>query len=606
MAVRCAPPWFIRVPPLSREMSLNVKRSPATGFAFAPVSSRRSTSHASSAMVALLATLSFSALFLVCASTSRARSSGVFIMTPTAMSGGNASIIAAAPAPSSDAMYGTIAATSGESRPPPAPAPADASSTCRTSSPDIPSRHAAAAFGSKAPSTAAASDADIVDAHMDPSAVAGLTPRNTSDGQHLNRLVRCESVSLTRPVPLFAASTMSDIAADASSGFIAASVEHAAFGFSLQSSARHLAWASGDAPAMIAAHSSPVKSDKMAPAVPSGHVPSISPTAFFCASLGKARSKSAAALPSWTSAFRVPATCEASAFLSESASLAGGTDASAGARDLARSAAASRICWRSAAGSRLSSSYAAPRPSVNPRSSLSPIADKTSRLRPSSIAPIADAASFAPMPPTSLTLSAGDMDARACATAEAGILPITAATPSGESPDAAAIALSAFAESSSDMCASAEAKTSALALVSSGDIAAMRLAVSAGAIAPSTSRVFSSDMAPTAAAAAESGMPPRTCAVADGNIPFIMRAAAAPLCPANASAACSGGNDASACEDASGVIFTRMALMSPTLIFSSSRISGNDASASTVNGEPTTASCSRDTDTVCSPGWVHL
>mmetsp|Transcript_8784 Transcript_8784/g.39967 ORF Transcript_8784/g.39967 Transcript_8784/m.39967 type:complete len:448 (+) Transcript_8784:5640-6983(+) len=316
-------------------MSLNVKRSPATGFAFAPVSSRKSTSHASSAMVALLATLSFSALFLVCASTSRARSSGVFIMTPTAMSGGNASIIAAAPAPSSDAMYGTIAATSGESRPPPAPAPADASSTCRTSSPDIPSRHAAAAFGSKAPRTAAASDADIVDAHMDPSEVAGLTPRNTSDGQHLNRLVRCESVSLTRPVPLFAASTMSDMAADASSGFIAASVEHAAFGFSLQSSARHLAWASGDAPAMIAAHSSPVKSDKMAPAVPSGHVPSISPTAFFCASFGKARSKSAAALPSWTSAFRVPATCEASAFLSESASLAGGTPASAGARDLA-------------------------------------------------------------------------------------------------------------------------------------------------------------------------------------------------------------------------------------------------------------------------------
>ena len=144
-----------------------------------------------------------------------------------------------------------------------------------------------------------------------------------------------------------------------------------------------------------------------------------------------------------------------------------------------------------------------------------------------------------------------------------------------------------------------------MALVSSGDIAAMRLAVSAGAIAPSTSRVFSSDMAPTAAAAAESGMPPRTCAVADGNMPFIMRAAAAPLCPANASAACSGGNDASACEDASGVIFTRMALMSPTLIFSSSRISGNDASASTVNGEPTTASCSRDTDTVCSPGWVQ-
>jgi hypothetical protein len=45
--------------------------------------------------------------------------------------------------------------------------------------------------------------------------------------------------------------------------------------------------------------------------------------------------------------------------------------------------------------------------------------------------------------------------------------------------------------------------------------------------------------------------------------------------------------------------------MSAALMLSSSRISGSAASASTVNGEPTTASWSRETDTVCSPGCVQ-
>ena len=45
--------------------------------------------------------------------------------------------------------------------------------------------------------------------------------------------------------------------------------------------------------------------------------------------------------------------------------------------------------------------------------------------------------------------------------------------------------------------------------------------------------------------------------------------------------------------------------MSSPLIDSSSRISGSAASASTVNGEPTTASWSSDTLTVCSPAWIH-
>ena len=67
IAVRCAPPWFILVPPLSREMTLNVNRSPATARNFfSPLSpSRRSTSQASSAIVALFATLSFRERFLV-------------------------------------------------------------------------------------------------------------------------------------------------------------------------------------------------------------------------------------------------------------------------------------------------------------------------------------------------------------------------------------------------------------------------------------------------------------------------------------------------------------------------------------------------------------
>mmetsp|Transcript_13416 Transcript_13416/g.58638 ORF Transcript_13416/g.58638 Transcript_13416/m.58638 type:complete len:575 (+) Transcript_13416:5281-7005(+) len=525
-------------------------------------------------------------------------------MTPTAMSGGSASIIAAAPAASSDAMYGTIAATNGVSR---LPLPADASSTWRTSSPDIPSRHAAAALGSSLPSTAAASEALMVDAHIDPSAVAGWIPFNTSGGQHLNRFARDASESRARPVPLFAVATTRDIARDASSGFIAPSAAHAALGFSLQSSASASACSSGDKPAISAAHSSPVKSPKIAPAVPSGHASSIRAAALFCAALGIARRRFDAALPSCTSALSVPAICDGSASFSESASLAGGTDASAGASCFARSAAASRVFCLSAAGRRLSSSYAAPRPSVRPASSFAPIADRTSPLRASSIAPMAAAASSAPIAPTSRTLSSGDMDASASATAAGGILLITAATPSADpaSAEAAAMARSAAADSSSDIRPRADAKTSALAAVSSGDVAAMSSAPSAGAIAPSTSATFSSDMAPTAAAAAAAGIPDSTCAVADGNIPFIILAAAAPLCPASASAACSGGSDASAWDDASGVIFTRMALISPTLMFSSSRISGRAASASTVNGEPTTASCSRDTDTVCRPGWVH-
>ena len=65
IAVRCAPPWFIRVPPLSREMTLNVNRSPATARKLAPFSPRRSTSQASSAIVALFATLSLRERFLV-------------------------------------------------------------------------------------------------------------------------------------------------------------------------------------------------------------------------------------------------------------------------------------------------------------------------------------------------------------------------------------------------------------------------------------------------------------------------------------------------------------------------------------------------------------
>ena len=65
IAVRCAPPWFIRVPPLSRDITLNVNRSPAIARKLAPLSSRRSTSQASSAIVALFATLSFNERFLV-------------------------------------------------------------------------------------------------------------------------------------------------------------------------------------------------------------------------------------------------------------------------------------------------------------------------------------------------------------------------------------------------------------------------------------------------------------------------------------------------------------------------------------------------------------
>jgi hypothetical protein len=73
-------------------------------------------------------------------------------------------------------------------------------------------------------------------------------------------------------------------------------------------------------------------------------------------------------------------------------------------------------------------------------------------------------------------------------------------------------------------------------------------------------------------------------------MPFIMRATESGEWPTRDSAACSGGSAASACDAASGVSFTRMAFTSPVDIVSSSRISGRAASASTVNGLPTTAS----------------
>mmetsp|Transcript_2295 Transcript_2295/g.7968 ORF Transcript_2295/g.7968 Transcript_2295/m.7968 type:complete len:504 (-) Transcript_2295:864-2375(-) len=503
------------------------------------------------------------------------------------MSGGMDSIIAAAPAASRECIYGTMAATNGVSaigRPAAELAAAEASSTCRTSSPDMPSSAAAAALGDSFPNTSAACDGVRALAHMVPRAVGGWTFSSAETGALPNRLNCSASDKPNAPVPSLAPATTSDNAAPAFSGESAARNAAALSGSSRVSSAKSLACVSADALASIAAISSPTKSLRIAPAVPGGHPFSNASAVSFCLPLGSARSNAAAALlsfppppqvpksmpnfhpsPCFTagsprSACSVPASSTASASARAEASDPGCIFANAGASAADLLAAEARRRDRSAAGRFLSSSYAAPRPAVRFRIAASFMAPSAARRASSGIASSAAAAASPDIAPSTLACFSAEHPKSARAVFAGGIFSKTAPTPvasllSSPSPMEPIVAANTESASSSDISRSVRAMTSALPLMSPGDMARVMAATSPGAIAAKASLAFSSLIALTALAAVLVSSAARICAVALGYMPFIMRAMASGACPLSASAAWLGGSVARACAEAFGSSF---------------------------------------------------